>query len=109
MKSMFLMTIAALGLASVGSAYEANSVKDAVSTDNLPKVSLETAAADAEQYLSGKALSAEYDRKKGDWIVAVKVAGDKQVVDVEVGGAKGKIIATGENLTDVDDDISKTS
>ena len=37
------------------------------------------------------------------------VAGDKQVVDVEVGGAKGKIIATGENLTDVDDDISKTS
>jgi uncharacterized membrane protein YkoI len=96
--------IAAMIFATLGSAYEAKSLRNAALPVVATKVGLAAAVATAEHFMGGKALSAEYDRHKGQWDVDVEEVGDKKVMDVEVDATSGVVIAVGEDPAEHDDE-----
>lgn len=97
-----LATIAAMIFATLGSAYEAKSLRNAALPVVAAKVGLAVAAA-AEHRIGGKALNAEYDRHKGRWDIDVQGAGDRRIMDVEIDAASGVVIAVGEDQAERDD------
>jgi uncharacterized membrane protein YkoI len=98
-----LAAIAAMIFATIGSAYEAKSLRNAALPVVGTKVSLAAAVATAEHRMGGKALSAEYDRHKGRWDVDVEEVGDKRVMDVGIDATSGVVIAVGEDPAECDD------
>ncbi len=98
-----LVAMAAMIFATLGSAYEAKSLRSAAVPIAVTRVGLATAVATAEQHMGGKALSAEYDRHKGQWDVDVEEGGGKRVMDVEVDAMSGVIVAVGADQAELDD------
>jgi uncharacterized membrane protein YkoI len=95
--------IAAIIFATLVSAYEAKSLRNAALPVIATKVGLTAAVAAAELHMGGKALSAEYDRHKGRWDIDVQEAGDKRIMNVEIDAASGVVIAVGEDQAECDD------
>jgi uncharacterized membrane protein YkoI len=85
--------IAAIAIAAVGSTYEGKSVRILTSETVAPKIDLAGAVSTAEQYMGGKAISAEYDQRNGQWVVDVQEFGDKKLLDIEVDAESGKVVA----------------
>ncbi|WP_020178792.1 PepSY domain-containing protein [Methylopila sp. M107] len=67
--------------------------------------SMQTAIATAEQHVKGKAVRAEYERRKGGgWVYDIEVRTASDVFDVTVDPDKGAVIASIADKADLDDD-----
>jgi uncharacterized membrane protein YkoI len=94
-----LATLAARAMDST--AYAAKSAEsDALAIDTA-KISMTRAVSAAEQHVGGKAVRAEYAQHKGQRVFDVEVVKGKQVMDVMVDSASGKVIATREDKVDL--------
>jgi uncharacterized membrane protein YkoI len=71
------------------------------------KIDLASAVTAAEKHVGGKAAKAEYERHQGQWVFDIEVVKDKQVMDVKVDAASGKVISATEDKADQDDDGDK--
>ena len=68
------------------------------------RISLVTAVATAEQHVQGKAVRAEYERRKdGQWVYEVEVAAPSGVFDVKIDADKGTVITSTADKVDDDD------
>jgi len=94
-----LLAAAILVFIAVGSGYEAKSVRNrfSVNAPSPAQVSLSAAVTVAEHHVGGKALSAEFDLRNGQWVVGIVEHGDKKLMDVEVDAASGRVIAAVED------------
>jgi uncharacterized membrane protein YkoI len=105
-RNWIILSITALA-ATIGTACADNAKSagnDAAAIANA-RISLATAVATAEQHVQGKAVRAEYERRKdGQWIYEVEVAAPTGVFDVKIDADKGTVIASTADKVDTDDD-----
>ena len=67
-------------------------------------ISLTQAVAAAEKHVGGKALQAEFERHKGQWMFDVEVVKDGKVMDVKVDATTGKVLSATEDAADDEKD-----
>jgi uncharacterized membrane protein YkoI len=105
-RKWIILGIAAFA-AAVGTACADNAKKpdnDAAAIANA-RISLVTAITTAEQHVQGKAVRAEYERRKdGQWVYEIEVAGPSGVFDVKIDADKGTVIASTADKVDADGD-----
>ncbi|QQS54375.1 MAG: PepSY domain-containing protein [Candidatus Competibacteraceae bacterium] len=103
-RKIYLVVIAALSTAAVGSAYAAESAgNDALAIADA-KISLTQAVAAAEQHVGGKASRAEYEHEKGQSVFEVEVVKGQSVMDVKVDPTSGQVIASAGDKADHNED-----
>lgn len=103
-RKIFLAALAALSVTAISSVYAAKSIENDALTIESAKISLTQAITTAEQHASGKAVRAEFEEHKGQWLFDVEVVNGKKVMDVKVDSMNGKVISVVEDKTDKDDD-----
>jgi len=94
--AVFATTYIATAYAAISSENDALAIASA-------QVSLTQAVTTAEQHVDGKAVRAEYEHHKGQWVFDVEVVKGKQVMDVKVDPISGRILSAVEDNTDHDD------
>jgi uncharacterized membrane protein YkoI len=108
MKRRLYLTLAALSVATVGSAYATNFIEnDALAIANA-KISMIQAVTAAEHHVGGRAARAEYERHDGQWVFDVEVVKGRRVLDVKVDPASGAVLASNVDESDHDGDHDKT-
>lgn len=94
-------------VAGIAGAYAAKSNdNDAVAT-TLPKTTLSQAIAVAEQHSNGKAVRAEYEQHKGNWVYDIEVVNGAKTFDVKVDPDKAVVLSATEDKVDHDDGEDK--
>ncbi len=102
-RKFYLAALAALSATAIGSAQAAKPAENDALAIAGAKISMTQAVTAAEQHVGGKASRAEYERHKGHWVFDVEVVKDRNVMDVKVDPANGKVIAATEDKIDHDD------
>lgn len=75
---------------------------------NAARISLDAAVVIAEKHANGKAVRAEYEKRKdGSWVYDVEVRAGNAVTDVSVDADKGTVLASKADPVDSDDDDDK--
>ena len=88
--------------------YAAKRMENDAAGINQAKISMTQAIATAEQYVSGKATRAEFEKAKGGaWVFEVEIVSGTKIYDVKVDADKGTVISSAEDQADRDDDNDK--